>query len=311
MTNVAAVDCGSNSTRLLIIDADGRALHRDMRITRLSQGVDASGALTTEAIARSVAVLADYRAEMDRFSVTRGLVVATSAVRDAVNGDDFLRAAAETTGLEARCLRGEEEARYSLLGATAGLADVDEPTMVVDIGGGSTELAALIDGRLEAFSMQLGCVRVTERALGSGILAEPRREAALAMIEAEIDRAFAATPAITHVVGRVRLVGVAGTVATLAQLVTGQPTYVREAVHHQTLRRSDVQHWIGELGARTPAERLELPGMVSGREDVLVAGLLVLDRVLERFGVSTFLTSEDDILDGVAAAVRTSGDSPQ
>ena len=311
MTNVAAVDCGSNSTRLLITDDDGRTLHRDMRITRLSQGVDASGALTAEALARTVAVLGEYRTIMDRFDVSRGLVVATSAVRDAVNGDEFLRAASETTGLEARCLRGEEEARFSLLGATAGLAPSDQPTLVVDIGGGSTELAALVDGQLEAFSMQLGCVRVTERALGSDVVTDERRAAAVDMIEAELDRAFALTPAFTSLVGGVRLVGVAGTVATLAQLVTGQPTYVREAVHHQTLHRSDVQAWISELGSRTPAQRLALPGMVPGREDVLVAGLLVLDAVLARFAVSTFLTSEDDILDGVATAVRINGVSPQ
>ena len=311
MANVAAVDCGSNSTRLLIIDNEGRALHRDMRITRLSQGVDSSSTLTAEAIERTLAVLADYRALMDRFDVSRGLVVATSAVRDATNGETFLRAASDTTGLEARCLRGEEEAAYSLLGATSGLAPSDTPTLVVDIGGGSTELAVMVDGHLEAFSMQLGCVRVTERALGSDVVTEPRRQEALAMIRAELDRAFTQTPAFNQLVGGVRLVGVAGTVATLAQLVTGQPTYVREAVHHQTLRRSDVQTWIGELGSRTPAQRLKLPGMVPGREDVLVAGLLVLDSVLERFDLFAFLTSEDDILDGVATAVRTNGVSPQ
>jgi exopolyphosphatase/guanosine-5'-triphosphate,3'-diphosphate pyrophosphatase len=176
--------------------------------------------------------------------------------------------------------------------------------MVLDIGGGSTELAALVDGELQAFSMQLGCVRVTERALGAAIVTPEREMAARAMIASELDRAWANVTAFEELRSNVRLVGVAGTVATLAQLVTGEATYVREAVHHQILDITDVVTWRQRLGAMSPSDRLEQPGMVPGREDVLVAGLLILELVLERFSVSTFITSEDDILDGVADAVR-------
>ncbi len=299
MTNVAALDCGSNSTRLLIADGEGRPLVREMTITRLSQGVDATGALTSEAMARTYETLRRYRALMDEHDVRGGLLVATSAVRDASNGDVFLADAEAIVGVTARCLAGDEEARFSFDGATAGLAPSPLVTMIVDIGGGSTELCATVDGSLIGYSMQLGCVRVTERALTPGVVTAEHEAATRAMIAAELDRAFAAVPTFSSLVGSVRLVGLAGTVATVAQLTTGLAAYDRDAVHHQILTRTQVQQWRDELGRRTPDERLALPGMVAGREDVLTAGLYILDAVLERFAIDQFLTSEDDILDGV------------
>ncbi len=303
MTNVAALDCGSNSTRLLIADASGRTLARDMTITRLSAGVDATGALTEEAIGRTLDTLVRYREQMDAFGVAHGLLVATSAVRDASNGADFLTRAAATVGVPARVLAGQEEAQFSYQGATAGLPAAADPTMIVDIGGGSTELAVLLDGELIGHSMQLGCVRVTERALLPAVVTPERAAAAEAMIQSELDRAFAEQPRFAEVVGHVRLVGLAGTVATLAQLTTGRATYDRDAVHHQALTRAQVLQWRDELGRRTPDERLALPGMVPGREDVLTAGLYILDAVLERFACDHFMTSEDDILDGVVQSL--------
>ena len=300
---VAAVDCGSNSTRLLIVDGDGRTVVRLMRITRLSEGVDASGSLATDALERTFAVLREYRTRMDQFGATRGLLAATSAVRDASNGAYFLQQAHSITGVEARVLSGNEEAAFTYAGATADLAPDERPTMVLDIGGGSTELALLVEDALVSYSMQLGCVRVTERALGKGIVTPASERAARAMIEAELDRAFAAVPAFASVVGRVRLVGVAGTVATLAQMDAGLAEYDRDTVHHRTLSRAAVTSWRERLARETPEERLARPGMVSGREDVLHAGLYVLEAVMARLGVDELLSSENDILDGIAASV--------
>lgn len=301
--NVAVVDCGSNSTRLLIASSEGATRQREMRITRLSAGVDASGNLSRAALARSYAVLEEYRAMMDAHHVERGLLVATSAVRDATNGSDFLAHAAQITRVEARLLSGEQEAAFSYAGATRGLDDDPRPTVIVDIGGGSTELAVRLDAAVHGYSMQIGCVRVTERSLGAGVVTPDAAAAASAMIEAQLDQAFDAQPVFTSLVGEVRLVGLAGTVATLAQLDAGLAVYDRDAVHHRLLSRAAVRAWRDRLGALTPAQRLVLPGMVPGREDVLVAGLFILDAVMGRLGVEELLTSEDDILDGVAASL--------
>jgi exopolyphosphatase/guanosine-5'-triphosphate,3'-diphosphate pyrophosphatase len=301
---VAAFDCGSNSTRLLIVDADGRALKREMNITRLSEGVDASGALLPEAMERTFAVLRTYRRHCDDVGVAKGLLVATSAVRDASNGAEFLSIAQEIVHCPARILAGQEEAELSYAGALGDLEEIDVPTMIVDIGGGSTELAVALDGHLVSYSMQLGCVRVTERALGRGIVTAASDAATREMINAQLDAAFVAQPEFSRVVGGVRLVGLAGTVATLAQLDAGLKTYDREAVHHRVLSRATVQHWRDVLSRETPEQRLGHPGMVPGREDVLPAGLYVLDAVMECFGVEWLISSESDILDGIAALLR-------
>ncbi|MFI5036033.1 MAG: exopolyphosphatase [Acidimicrobiales bacterium] len=300
---VAALDCGSNSTRLLTVRRGGGDLHRETRITRLSQGVDASRRLVPEAMARSYRVLDEYRELMARDGVTRGLLVATSAVRDAVNGAEFLGEAGRHAGVEARLLTGEEEAWYSYAGAMADLGHGKGPAVILDIGGGSTEIAAVLDGALRSYSMQLGCVRVAERALGRGVVTPASAAAARAMIAEQLDAAFVAHPAFAEALGRARLVGLAGTVATLAQLDAADPVYRREVVHHRVLTRATVQYWRDQLAGETPAERLTHPGMVVGREDVLTAGLFVLDAVMERFGVDTLVTSENDILDGVAASL--------
>jgi exopolyphosphatase/guanosine-5'-triphosphate,3'-diphosphate pyrophosphatase len=300
---IAAFDCGSNSTRLLIADDHGAALVREMNITRLSQGVDASGTLLPEAMERTFEVLRRYRAACDREGVRRGQLVATSAVRDASNGDVFLRGAREIVGVPVSVLAGEEEASLSYAGATQDLALDAAPTMIIDIGGGSTELAVALDDALVSYSMQLGSVRVTERALGRGVVSAQNDLAARHMIEAEIERAFRARPDFERVVGHVRLVGLAGTVATLAQMDAKLPAYDREVVHHRTLSLATVDHWRDLLASETPAVRLGHPGMVAGREDVLPAGLYILDAVMRRLKVDRLLSSENDILDGIIAAL--------
>lgn len=300
---VAALDCGSNSTRLLIVNDRGETLRRVTRITRLSQGVDASGTLVPDALARTLDTLSEYRSLMDEAGVTRGLLVATSAVRDASNGETFLDEARARTNVEARILNGHEEAAFSYAGATNGLDEVAEPTMIVDVGGGSTELAVMLRGELVSYSMQLGCVRVAERALGKGVVTDFSASAAIEMITSELDRAWSAAPSFADLVGDVRLVGLAGSVSTLAQLEAGLAEYDRGSVHHQLIARSTVEEWRDRLSKESPEARLARPGMMRGREDVLHAGLFVLLAVMERLEVRELLTSEDDILDGIAASL--------
>ena len=300
---VAALDCGSNSTRLLITDRSGRTLRREMRITRLSQGVDGSRTITPEALARTYDVLASYRELMDHAEVTRGLLVATSAVRDASNGNEFLDKARAIARVDARVLSGTQEAMLSYTGATAGLAPDRRPTLIVDVGGGSTELAVMIDNVLYSYSMQLGCVRVTERILGSGVIDPTRDVATRAMIDEELRRAWASVPEFSSIVAHVRMVGLAGTVATLAQLDAGLDTYDRSKVHLRRLSRSTVDEWRERLASEPPSARLARAGMVAGREDVLPAGLYILSAVMEKFGAVELLSSENDILDGIVASL--------
>jgi exopolyphosphatase/guanosine-5'-triphosphate,3'-diphosphate pyrophosphatase len=299
---VAALDCGSNSTRLLISTNDA-VLRREMRITRLSEGVDASALLLESAMQRTFDVLGEYRTIMDDTGVERGLLVATSAVRDARNGEDFLARAEHRAGVDARILDGHEEATLSYRGATTDLELDERPTMILDIGGGSSEMAVMLDGTFASCSMQLGCVRVSERALGSGVVSNESDIAARHMIDAAIERAFAHVPAFEEVVGHVRLVGLAGTVSTLAQLDGELATYDRASVHHRVLDRFCVERWRRTLARETPRERLAHPGMVKGREDVLTAGLYILEAVMDRLHVNELLTSENDILDGIAQSL--------
>jgi exopolyphosphatase/guanosine-5'-triphosphate,3'-diphosphate pyrophosphatase len=176
--------------------------------------------------------------------------------------------------------------------------------MIIDIGGGSTELAFREGRELVAHSMQLGCVRVTEAHLGRDAASATMIANAQVMIDAEIQRLFRVEPKFESARGAVSLVGLAGTIATLAQLDVGLREYQREVVHHHVLTRDVVEHWIDVLAGESAAERLSHPGMVEGREDVLLGGLLVLRRVMHEFGVSSLLSSECDILDGVAAQLQ-------
>jgi exopolyphosphatase/guanosine-5'-triphosphate,3'-diphosphate pyrophosphatase len=301
-TAVAAIDCGTNSTRLLVADAEGHTLERLMRITRLGQGVDATGRLAPEAIDRCVAVLTEYRQVMDSLDVGRGRLAATSAARDATNGDEFLRRAGEVTGLEPELLTGVDEGRLSLAGAVADLDLSQGPFLVLDIGGGSTELVAGAgpdDPDLAAVSLQMGCVRLSERFLADDPPTGPQLSAARAEVDAQLAAALAAHPRLE---GAHRLVGLAGTVSTLASLHLGLTDYDRDRIHHAVLTAADVHRWMGVLAGDTAAERLARPGMVPGRQDVIVGGVLVLDAVMERLGFAECLISEADILDGLVAS---------
>lgn len=307
---VAAVDCGTNSTRLLIVrggpEGTPQTLAREMRITRLGEAVDATGHLDPSAIARTLEVLTVYRELMDRHGVSAVRLTATSAARDADNRDDFFGPAAAVTGAEPELLSGAEEAALSFAGAMAELTDRPGRHLVLDVGGGSTELAAGTvgdDGTVRltgATSVDLGCVRVTERFLH----ADPPTVDELAAAHAHC--AAVLGPALDGVRGARDaqiLVGLAGTVSTLAAIDQGLEHHDRERLHHHRLSTSRIREWTDRLAAITPAERARIPGMEPGRVGVIVGGAVVLLAVLEALGIDELLTSEADILDGLAASL--------
>ncbi|HXQ44082.1 MAG TPA: Ppx/GppA phosphatase family protein [Acidimicrobiales bacterium] len=311
---VAALDCGTNSTRLLIVDERGVVLDRQMRITRLGEAVDATHKLSADAIARTVAVLEDYQRTMDAYGVVRARLVATSAARDAVNADEFFAAAERATGVRPELLSGLEEGRLSFTGATASLPVHGRGTgvvLVVDIGGGSTELAAGVprtrsDGaqstpEVAAVSLDIGCVRLTERFFHHDPPLESELADARNVVDAEVARARAVLPPMTS--GGI-LIGLAGTVSTLAALDLGLPRYERSRIHHAVLTRDKVDAWLEHLATEDRRARLARPGMVEGRADVIVGGVAVLAAVMAGFGYSRCLVSEDDILDGLVASIR-------
>lgn len=311
---VAAVDCGTNSTRLLIAGGDGGTLDRRMRITRLGEGVDRLGALQPAAVDRTLEVLREYAAAMTAAGVARVLAVATSAIRDAANAGAFLRPAAAVLGAELRVLSGDDEGCLSYRGATAELPVTDGPYLVVDVGGGSTELVTSgPDGSIEAVSLHVGCVRVTERFLRSdppteAQLAEARAHVAGLVAQARSEHpAYAcsrgAATVAAGVSGAARLVGLAGTVSALTVLSLGLEAYDRAAVHHARLTRAEVAELFGELASQDVAERRARRGMEHDRADVIVGGALVLLTVMDVLGFGELTVSESDILDGIVAGL--------
>ncbi len=300
---VAAVDCGTNSTRLLVVDGRGVPLVRLMEITRLGQGVDATGRLAPDAVDRCVGVLEQYRSVMAGHGVERARLVATSAVRDAANGADFLRAAERASGVTPELLDGESEGRLSMAGAVAELDPSAGPFLVVDIGGGSTELVAGSgpdDPDLAVVSLQLGCVRVTERWLRDDPPTPDQLAEAEAGVASLLDEAVARHPRFAEAR---RLVGLAGTVSTVASLRSGLASYDRAQVHHAVLSGAEIASWYRTLAAEPAADRLARAGMAPGRQDVIVGGVLVLHAVVDRLGFDECLVSESDILDGLAASL--------
>lgn len=298
---VAAIDCGTNSTRLLVVNREGTPLERLMRITRLGEGVDATGVISDAALQRCLGVLGEYREVMDRHGVGAARLAATSAARDAANGPAFLAEAAAITGAEAAVIPGAEEARLSYLGATAGLDPVAGDDVIIDIGGGSTELALARDGVVRGWSMQVGCVRATERWLHGDPPTVGELEAASQGIAAMVAEAMDELPELGQLRAGSRLIGLAGSVSTLAQLDGGIAEYRFEEVHLRRLTAEAVGRWTSRLAALPAAERRSLPGMVPGREDVIVGGALVLREAMGALGFSECLVSEHDILDGIAA----------
>jgi exopolyphosphatase/guanosine-5'-triphosphate,3'-diphosphate pyrophosphatase len=302
---VAALDCGTNSTRLLVADTDRQPLSRLMRITRLGERVDAARKLDPAAIDRTIDVLAEYRMVMDRLGVVRGRLVATSAVRDASNGDEFMAAARDTTGIEPELLAGDEEGRLAHAGATADLPHCEGDTVVVDIGGGSTELVLEHEGQVRAVSLDLGCVRLSERLLHHDPPTQAELMHARATVDEELDRAVRELPVLGSLAPRSRLLGLAGTVTTISALEQRIDHYRRELIHHSVLTADTVNRWCATLASEGARQRARRQGMTPGREDVIVGGALVLVAVMERFGFAECMVSESDILDGMVDSLLT------
>src|SRR4051812_10643279 len=301
MTLVAAIDCGTNSTRLLVTEAvDRPPLSRLMRITRLGQGVDGTGRLAPEAIERTVAVLREYRGVMDDLGVERVRMTATSAARDAANRDDFFDAAKEAAGVVPELLGGEEEGRLSFAGATAELDPADGPFLVVDIGGGSTEFAVGAgtgtgdpDGVL---SVDMGCVRLTEKFLHRD---PPTPEELSQVISVARDYMEDVVREIPATRDAKRLVGLAGTVSTVAAVEQGLATYDRDRIHHFVLTRAAAEDVFRTLATEKRADRVHNPGLEEARADVIVGGAVILVTIMRHFDFDDCLVSEADILDGL------------
>jgi exopolyphosphatase/guanosine-5'-triphosphate,3'-diphosphate pyrophosphatase len=293
---VAALDCGTNTIKLLIGALPDVAV-REMRIVRLGQGVDATGRLADEALERTFAALDEYAALIEAHRVERIRFCATSATRDAANADVFVAGVRARLGVEPEVVSGDEEAALAFDGAVRNLrAAPAEPVLVVDIGGGSTELVlgTTSGGPDAAVSLDIGSVRLHERHLHSDPPTADEVEACVADVDGHLDR----SP--VPLVGAATVVGVGGTVTTVGAGVLDLAAYDRDLVDQAVLPVEDVHALAGRLLAMPYAERLDLPWLHPGRADVIGAGVLILDRVLRRTGVTTLVVSEADILDGIA-----------
>ncbi len=299
-TPVAAIDCGTNSVRLLIT-SDGRTqIERLMRITRLGQGVDATGRLNEAAIERTLDVLREYREVIDQHGVTKIRMAATSASRDASNRDEFFQAAQEILGVMPEVISGEEEGRLSFQGATADLDPELGPFLVCDIGGGSTEFVFGTTEAESTISVDMGCVRITETWFHHDPPTAEELSQAISVIEIYLDDVLRAIPNL----GEARtFVGLAGTVSNTASVELGLAEYDREQIHHFVLTKPAVEDVFRTLATESIAERKENPGLEEQRADVIVGGLCVLVATMRRLGLSNCLVSESDILDGLAMSL--------
>lgn len=296
----AAIDCGTNSTRLLVADDDGRPVERLMEITRLGRGVDATGALAPAAIERTIATLHRFREVMDRRGVTRVRIAATSAARDASNCGEFFDAAEAIIGTRPELLSGREEGELSFRGATADLDPDDGPFLVTDIGGGSTEFAMGTTSVEGVLSLDMGCVRLTERFLLHDPPEAAELSAALSVVDAHLDDLEREIPQVRGVRS---FVGLAGTVNTVAAVEQGLPEYDPEKIHHFVLTRAAAEDVFRTLATETIEQRKENPGMEAERADVIVGGCCVLVAIMRRFGFGECRVSEADILDGLVLSL--------
>jgi exopolyphosphatase / guanosine-5'-triphosphate,3'-diphosphate pyrophosphatase len=304
MRRVAALDCGTNSLRLLIADVDAAAgtlvdVVREMRIVRLGQGVDKTRRFADEALDRTFAVCEEYAALIAAAKVSDTRFVATSASRDATNREEFFAGVRGILGVEAAVITGDEEAALSFSGATRELLampGVAAPYLVVDIGGGSTEFVLGSSSVTAARSVDVGCVRLTERHLHD----DPATPAQIAAVRSDVLAAIAAVREAVPVAQAATLVGLAGSVTTIAALSLGLPSYDPAVIHHARLSAAQVREVTLDLLAMTRAQRAALPVMHPGRVDVIGAGALVIDTIMSELALPEVVVSEHDILDGIA-----------
>jgi exopolyphosphatase/guanosine-5'-triphosphate,3'-diphosphate pyrophosphatase len=301
MTRVAAVDCGTNSIRLLVADIDRSTLtdvDRRMEIVRLGEGVDRTGRFAPAALERTFAACRRYAEIIEDTKAARVRFVATSASRDVANRDEFVAGVRAALGVDPEVITGDEEAELSFIGATRELADggYETPFLVVDIGGGSTEFVLGGTSVQAARSVDVGCVRMTERHLHD----DPPTAEQVAAARADIESAIAVAAETVAIDQTATLVGLAGSVTTVAAMALDLPAYQPERIHRSRIAAADVRKVTERLLAMTREERAALPFMHPGRVDVIGAGALILACVVDAVAADEVLVSEHDILDGIA-----------
>lgn len=303
MSRVAAIDCGTNSIRLLIADvADGkmREITRQMEIVRLGEGVDRTGRFDERAVARTLAALDGFIVEMRKRGVERVRFCATSATRDALNRQIFVDPVRERLGIEPEVIAGTEEARLSFLGATKEFDIENGPFLVVDIGGGSTEFVLGGEEVQSATSVNIGCVRMHERHLRNN----PVDRQSLASAIADIDAAIASAAEVVDFSRARQLIAVAGTATTVAAASLDLPHYDRYAIHLASIPAPEVHRIALKFQGMSREAIAALGYMHPGRVEVITAGALVLSRIMIATGLDSFIASESDILDGIALSLE-------
>jgi exopolyphosphatase/guanosine-5'-triphosphate,3'-diphosphate pyrophosphatase len=301
---VAAIDCGTNSIRLLVADLDTGGVVRDrdrrMTIIRLGEGVDSSGMISQAALERAFSACDEYGAVIRRFGVTTVRFVATSASRDAKNRQVFVDGVRERIGVEPEIIDGATEAALSFDGATSGLPTTTAaPFLVVDIGGGSTEFVLGTDAPEQSISMDMGCVRLTERFLTN----DPPTSEQISAATTFVDDLIQTASHHVELAAAATLIGLAGSVTTVAAIALDLPAYDPHAIHGSRVSRKQVHEVTQRLLRMTRAQRAALPVMHEGRIDVIGGGALVLDRIMQATGINEVLVSERDILDGIARSL--------
>jgi len=296
---LAAIDCGTNSTRLLIVEQTGqreyKTLHREAQITRLGEGTDRTQELGTEAMDRVLATLIDFAGKIKDHDVSEIKFVATSAVRDARNRDIFLMAAEEVTTIKPEILDGSDEARFTFLGATNSISSTG-PSLVIDIGGGSTEFA-FGEGELEfSHSADIGCVRISERFIANDPPLPEELSAAQSLIDLHLDDVLLDIPSIQS---STNIYGVAGTISATSMIEQGLSDYNFDSVHGHIMSKQDIEEVFRLLATDNREGRLSNPGMEEGRVDVIVGGLCILAQIMRKLEFEQIQVSESDILDGL------------
>ena len=299
---VAAIDCGTNSIRLLIADIESNKLRevvRDMEIVRLGQGVDQTGEFHPDAIKRTLAAVDKYAAEIARRGVQKIRFCATSATRDATNRELFTDGVRERLGIDVEVITGDEEARLSFIGAIQELDSNLGPFLVVDIGGGSTEFV-FGDSEVEAAkSVNIGCVRMSERHFKN----DPPEATQIELARSDIQAAIAQAAALVPITQAKTLVAVAGTATTVAAAALNLEVYDRYSIHLSHISAANVHKTFEMFMGKNRDERMKLGYMHPGRVDVITAGALVLSEIMKATGAHEFVTSETDILDGIALSI--------
>jgi exopolyphosphatase/guanosine-5'-triphosphate,3'-diphosphate pyrophosphatase len=300
---LAAIDCGTNSTRLLVArggGADKEPLSRVNTITRLGRGVDRDGRLDPAAIEATAEVLRSYKAIVDEHGAERLRVTATSAARDAVNRDEFFDVAEAILGVRPELLSGEEEAELSFLGATAELDPADGPFLVVDIGGGSTEFILGTTEVEASKSVDIGCVRFTEQYVESDPPAPEELHACISVTVAWLEDIAREMPGVTEAK---TFVGLAGTITTMAAVELGLQDWDRDAIHHFRFQRDAIEDVFRTLVTESLEDRKHNPGLEDARADVIVAGSCIFVAIVRWLGAEECVVSESDILDGLVASL--------